>query len=105
MIVRAGGLDQGNIGMNLADAEERGLTDGILFIAGSAINSIKNATGKSDPSLGSEAMLEALDVYRSGELSGVPIEDHVRTLVAVARHRNLHALAQALCQRYPKMSE
>jgi len=46
MIVRAGGLDQGNIGMNLADAEECGLTDGILFMAGSAINSIKNASGE-----------------------------------------------------------
>jgi ribulose 1,5-bisphosphate carboxylase large subunit-like protein len=105
MIVRAGGLDQGNIAMNLADAEERRLTDSILFMAGSAINSIKNAAGKSDSRLGSEAMLDALDVYRSGELRQVPIEDHVHTLVAVARRRNLKALAQALRQRYPEKPE
>ena len=52
MIVRAGGLDQGNIFLNLADAEKRGLTEGVLFLAGSAINSIKNADGKPDPRLG-----------------------------------------------------
>src|SRR5262249_48323599 len=42
MIARAGGLDQGNICMNLADAEARGISENILFLAGSAINSIKN---------------------------------------------------------------
>ena len=45
MIVRAGGLDQGNIILNLADAERRGLTSNVLFLAGSAINSVKNADG------------------------------------------------------------
>ena len=40
MIARAGGLDQGNIILNLADAERRGLSESILFLAGSAINSI-----------------------------------------------------------------
>jgi len=49
-------------------------------------------------------MLEALDVYRSGELRDVPIEDHVRTLMAIAHRRNFNALAQALCQRYPETS-
>ena len=46
MIARAGGLDQGNIILNLVDAERRGLAANILFLAGSAINSIKNAQGR-----------------------------------------------------------
>ena len=103
MIVRAGGLDQGNICMNLVDAEERGLTDSILFMAGSAINSIKNSDGKSDPHLGSEAMMEALEVHRSGELRDVPIEEHVPTLMAIAQRRKYSALAAALHQRYPEI--
>src|SRR5213079_369886 len=74
MIVRAGALDQGNIGLNLADAEDRGLTSNVLFLAGSAINSIKNKQGHPDPRLGAEAMMQALDVYRSGELREVPTE-------------------------------
>src|SRR5205085_11098152 len=45
MIARAGALDQGNVGLNLADAERRGMSDAILFLAGSAINSIKNSEG------------------------------------------------------------
>ena len=105
MIVRGGGLDQGNICMNLADAEERGLTDSILFMAGSAINSIKNTAGRSDPKLGSEAMMEVLEAYRSGELKDVPIEKHVRTLAAVAQRRKFRALAEALRQRYPQTVE
>ena len=59
--------DQGNIGLNLADAEKRGLTSHVLFLAGSAINSIKNAAGQYDPPLGAEAMLQALEVHR-GEI-------------------------------------
>ena len=75
MIARAGGLDQGNIILNLADAERRGLAANILFLAGSAINSIKNAQGRPDPRLGAEAMLQALEVHRSGELAGTSIDE------------------------------
>jgi hypothetical protein len=74
MLTRAGGLDQGNIGLNLAEAEGRGLADAMLFLAGSAINSIKNDRGKADPRLGAQAMQEALDVHRSAALSGVTAE-------------------------------
>lgn len=102
MIVRAGALDQGNIGLNLADAEERGLTEKILFLAGSAINSIKNAQGKADPKLGAEAMMQALDVHRSGELRGLPAEKHLPALVALAERQKLSALRTALRQRYPE---
>jgi ribulose-bisphosphate carboxylase large chain len=104
MIARAGGLDQGNIIPNLADAEKRGLDSSILFLAGSAINSIKNARGKPDPRLGAEAMYQALDVHRSGELSDVPLEDHVRALAALAERKRLAALGEALRQRYPGLA-
>ena len=100
MIARAGGLDQGNIGVNLADAEKRGLAGAVLFLAGSAINSIKNANGRADPKLGAEAMSQALDVYRSGELRDTPMEQYAKALAAVAERRGLKALREALRQRY-----
>lgn len=102
MIARAGGLDQGNIGLNLADAEARGLSSGVLFLAGSAINSIKNASGRYDTALGAEAMQQAIAVHRSGELRGVPVTEHLRALLAVAARQRLDALREALRQRYPK---
>jgi ribulose-bisphosphate carboxylase large chain len=102
MVVRAGGLDQGNIGLNLADAEERGGTDGILFLAGSAINSIKNASGESDPALGTKAMMEALEIHRSGELRDVPMDEHLPALMDLANRQGLDALRESLRQRYPE---
>ncbi|MCG3208938.1 MAG: 2,3-diketo-5-methylthiopentyl-1-phosphate enolase [Anaerolineae bacterium] len=101
MITRAGGLDQGNIGLNLADVAARGLTPNVLFLAGSAINSVKNEAGKADPRVGAAAMQEAVEVYRSGELAGVPLEEYVPALKDVAARRGLAALKRALAQRYP----
>jgi ribulose 1,5-bisphosphate carboxylase large subunit-like protein len=102
MIVRAGALDQGNIGLNLADAEQRGITGNVLFLAGSAINSIKNSQGKANPATGTEAMSQALEVYYSGALRDVAMEDHLAALVALAEQKHLRALREALRQRYPK---
>lgn len=101
MIARAGGLDQGNIIPNLIDAEQRGLSASILFLAGSAINSIKNAKGKPDPKLGAEAMQQVLEIHRSGELTGVTMEKHLPVLTALAERNQLKALREALRQRYP----
>ncbi|PZS01301.1 MAG: hypothetical protein DLM70_12095 [Chloroflexi bacterium] len=101
MIVRAGGLDQGNILLNLADVEQRGVTEDVLFLAGSAINSVKDARGLPSPALGAQAMMEALEVYRSGALRDVPGKDQVRELADLARRRGFHALREALRQRYP----
>jgi ribulose-bisphosphate carboxylase large chain len=101
MIARAGGLDQGNIGPNLADAERRGIGENVLFLAGSAINSIQNARGQADPQLGAEAMQQALDVHRSGELRDVPTAEHLPALAALAERKQLKALREALRQRYP----
>ena len=80
----------------------RGLSEHILFLAGSAINSIQNAAGKPDPGLGAEAMQQALEVHRSGELRAVPVGEHLRALLAVAERKQLQALRQALRQRYPQ---
>jgi ribulose-bisphosphate carboxylase large chain len=102
MIARAGGLDQGNIIMNLQDAERRGLTSAILLLAGSAINSIRLPDGRTDPGYGAEAMRQALEVHRSGELADVPSDAQTRTLMAVAQARRLTALQDALRQRYPE---
>jgi ribulose 1,5-bisphosphate carboxylase large subunit-like protein len=102
-IVRAGALDQGNIGLNLADAERRGLTESVLFLAGSAINSIKNPSGKPDPKLGAQAMVEAIEVHNEGALAGIPAESYTRALYELAKTRNLRALQTALEQRYPDL--
>ena len=101
MIARAGALDQGNIGLNLADAEQHGLSDSILFLAGSAINSIKNAQGVADPAIGTEAMLQALEIHRAGDLRDAPAEQHLNALYALAERKHLTALREALRQRYP----
>ncbi|MHB8523961.1 MAG: RuBisCO large subunit C-terminal-like domain-containing protein [Limisphaerales bacterium] len=100
MIARAGGLDQGNIILNLIDVERRGLSESVLFLAGSAINSIKNTQAKPDPKLGAEAMMQALEVHRGGALGEVPIEKHVAALTALAERKGLKALTTALKQRY-----
>lgn len=101
MITRAGGLDQGNLLLNLADVEARGLTSHVMFLAGSAINSIKNDAGQYDPALGTESMLQALDVHCSGAVRDVPENEHLDALMAVADRRGLKALQRALRQRYP----
>ncbi|HXG48857.1 MAG TPA: RuBisCO large subunit C-terminal-like domain-containing protein [Methylomirabilota bacterium] len=101
MIARAGGLDQGNIILNLEDAEARGLSEHILFLAGSAINSFKNAAGQPDPAGGAEAMRQALEVHRSGELRGATLEEHLPALRALAERKQLKTLREALRQRYP----
>ena len=100
MIARAGGLDQGNIILNLADAEKRGISGNILYLAGSAINSIKNSAGKPDPKVGAEAMTQALEVHRTGELRDVPMDEHLKALVEVSERKQLKNLREALRQRY-----
>jgi ribulose-bisphosphate carboxylase large chain len=101
MITRAGGLDQGNLILNLQDLETDGIPQNVLFLAGSAINSIKDRSGKPDPRIGLDAMLQAIDVHRSGELQDTPIDEHLAALAALAKRKNLAALGEALRQRYP----
>ena len=101
MLVRAGALDQGNIGLNMADAERRGIQENILFLAGSAINSLKRPDGTVAAQLGIDAMQQAIAVHESGELREVPAEEHLRALAAAAKRRGMEELSEALRQRYP----
>jgi ribulose 1,5-bisphosphate carboxylase large subunit-like protein len=99
-IVRAGALDQGNIGLNMADADRRGIKQQVLFLAGSAINSIKNSRGIADPKLGAEAMLQAIDVHFSKVLEDIPADEYLPALFTLAQQRKMNALLTALQQRY-----
>ncbi|MDO8587307.1 MAG: RuBisCO large subunit C-terminal-like domain-containing protein [Armatimonadota bacterium] len=99
MMARAGGLDQGNIIANLLDVERGAGAANYLFLAGSAINGIKDSNGHYDPALGAEAMLQALRVYRDGVFAEAT-EDHVNQLKAYADANGLTALSAALRQRY-----
>ena len=101
MITRAGALDQGNLILNLQDVEARGIAQDVLFLAGSAINSIKDKSGKTDPRIGLEAMLQAIEVHCSRALADVPMDEHLSALAALAARQNLGALREALRQRYP----
>jgi ribulose-bisphosphate carboxylase large chain len=101
MITRAGALDQGNLIPNLADVEARGIVPNVLFLAGSAINSIKDSNGQPNPLLGLEGMLQAIEVHRSGALRDVPLAEHLAALVALAQREKLTSLLEALRQRYP----
>jgi hypothetical protein len=102
MIARAGGLDQGNIILNLIDADTYLPKGQVLFLAGSAINSVKGPDGKADARLGAQAMREALDLWRAGEVPGDrhDLHTHLQALYARAKSKRLNALASALEQRY-----
>ena len=104
MITRAGGLDQGNLILNLQDVEDRGIAEDVMYLAGSAINSIHDDQGRADPRTGLESILQAIEVHRSGELRGVPIDEHLHALAALASRKNLRALSEALRRRYPGLS-
>ena len=103
MITRAGALDQGNIILNLMDVEARGIGHNVMFLAGSAINSVKSAQGRPDPQLGLRSLLQAIEVHRSGAVKNVSSDEHLDALADVARHERHSALSEALRQRYPGM--
>ena len=102
MISRAGGLDQGNIILNLNDAAQHLPKDSVLYLAGSAINSCKGPDGKPNSRLGAQAMREALELWRAGDAPDAKhnFQEHVRALYAVASGKKLQALTVALEQRY-----
>jgi ribulose 1,5-bisphosphate carboxylase large subunit-like protein len=99
MMARAGGLDQGNIIQNLMDATRHASVDEYLFLAGSAINGIKNQAGRYDPKLGAAAMRQALAVFQQGVYSA-PEQITAPDLRAYALANGLPELAEALRQRY-----
>ena len=101
MITRAGALDQGNLILNLQDVESRGIARNVLFLAGSAINSIKGKDGRADPRIGLEALAQAIEVHRSGELKDVADGGAPDGSRRPRRAEEPGALREALRQRYP----
>ena len=101
MIARAGGLDQGNIIQNLLDVESWGDVQNYLFLAGSAINGIKNDQGRYDPVIGARAMEEAVSIYHDKVFSN-GADVHVENIKNVAREKGYASLLLALDQRYAK---
>ena len=99
MVTRAGGLDQGNIIPNLVDVSSGAGALQYLFLAGSAINGIKNENGEYDSSLGAEAMRQAVRIYHEGVLPEAT-SSHVPELKRYAAARGMKALVTALEQRY-----
>jgi len=99
MITRAGGLDQGNIIPNLVDVSSGTGASQYLFLAGSAINGIKNEHGEYDSSLGAEAMRQAVQIYLEGAFPQVT-GGHVSELKLYAASHEATALVRALEQRY-----
>ena len=99
MMARAGGLDQGNIIPNLLDVSAGAGVANYLFLAGSAINGIKNPRGEYDPAIGAEAMKQALEVFRENVFTQTA-PDHPAELKAYADAHGLTALSTALAQRY-----
>lgn len=99
MVARAGGLDQGNIIPNLLDVTRgQGVTN-YLFLAGSAINGIKNRQAHYDPAIGAEAMKQAVQVFRENLfIEAGPT--HPSDLKSHADAHGLNALSAALAQRY-----
>jgi len=99
MMARAGGLDQGNIIQNLMDVTRHGSVGHYLFLAGSAINGIKNHAGQYEPKLGATAMRQALQVFEKGVYAS-PAEVNPQELRSYALANGLPELAEALRQRY-----
>jgi ribulose 1,5-bisphosphate carboxylase large subunit-like protein len=99
MMARAGGLDQGNIIQNLLDVSRHGSAGNYLFLAGSAINGIKNKAGKYDPALGALAMEQAVQLFRRGVYAS-PDQVTPQALASYARSNAMPELAEALRQRY-----
>ena len=86
----------------MADAAERKITDYLLYLAGSAINSIKNGRDQSDPRIGTAAMMQAVEVHESGKLADCPAPEYVEAIKALAQRESLAELSEALKQRYPE---
>ncbi|MFH1924385.1 MAG: RuBisCO large subunit C-terminal-like domain-containing protein [Planctomycetota bacterium] len=99
MMARAGGLDQGNIIPNLLDVASGAGADNYLFLAGSAINGIKNRRGEYDPALGAEAMQQAVQVFREGVFVETT-SSHPAELKSYADSHGLEALSMAITERY-----
>lgn len=103
MVARAGGLDQGNIILNLYDIKKRGYDqNNFLMLAGSAINEWRDETGKYNPKGGATAMEQAIKIYEDYSFGPEPHSTHVERLYNRAKELGYKELVSALKQRYPE---
>lgn len=103
MIARAGGLDQGNIILNLHDIKKRNYNESnFLMLAGSAINEWKDEAGKYNPRGGAMAMEQAIEIYENYSFEAEPRSTHVERLHSRAKELGYKELVSALKQRYPE---
>ena len=105
MITRAGGLDQGNIILNLADAARTLPPGQVLYLAGSAINSVRGTDGKADSQLGARAMKEAVLLWQMEKAPDETLkpESYFKELHQIAQMEGMGALKRVLEQRYDQM--
>ena len=95
MIARAGGLDQGNIILNLADAERpRSSRHPVPGRLGDQLDQESQRPAR--PTAGHRGHAPGPGCPSFNELRGTPVAEHVRVLASVAQRRNLHALREAL---------
>jgi hypothetical protein len=103
MATRAGGLDQGNIILNLADIVQRGLDPkNYHFMAGSAINGWKNPDGSYNPKKGALAMEQAVSAFLDSNFDKSE-EGHLERLHNYSKTNGLLELKTALEQRYSSL--
>ena len=103
MVVRAGGLDQGNIILNLHDIKKRAYDESnFLMLAGSAINEWRDEEGKYSPKGGAMAMEQAIEIYEKHSFDPEPRSTHVERLHSRAKELGYKELVAALKQRYPE---
>ena len=81
------------------DVSQHGSAANYLFLAGSAINGIKNRAGEYDPAIGALAMEQALLIFKQG-LYTSPGQLNPQALAAYAGAHGMPELAEALRQRY-----
>jgi len=105
MIARAGGLDQGNIILNLYDIEKRNYNESnFLMLAGSAINEWRDEMGKYNPKGGAIAMEQAIKIYEDYSFDPEPYSTHIERLYNCAKQLRCGELLSVLKQRYPEKS-
>ena len=101
VIVRAGGLDQGSLIVNLAEVSENGFAR-YLFLMGSAITGFVDPAKGYDPASGATSVEQVLLAYFDKNHSFAEIQGpgHVTELFQYATERGMTELTSSLMQRY-----
>ena len=81
------------------DVSQNGSAGNYLFLAGSAINGIKDSAGNYDPRIGALAMEQALQLFKRRVFTS-PDPLNPPALESYARSNGMPELAEALRQRY-----